>query len=85
MPRDFDHLKITQATPTGNCWCGCGGQTEEARFFLRGHDAKALGYLYTLHLRGPFINDGLANLLLSLGYDDATKTLWGAMQREHPE
>ena len=80
MTRDFANLQVKQATPTGNCWCGCGESTKAGRFFLPGHDSKALGYLYDLHLRGPYINDGLANLLLSLGYDDATKTLWKARQ-----
>jgi len=24
--------------PTGECWCGCGRETERGSFFLHGHD-----------------------------------------------
>lgn len=27
--------------PTGNCWCGCGGETGRGSFFLPGHDKVA--------------------------------------------
>jgi len=27
--------------PTGDCWCGCGGETERGSFFLPGHDKVA--------------------------------------------
>lgn len=27
--------------PTGECWCGCGGETERRSFFLPGHDKVA--------------------------------------------
>jgi hypothetical protein len=27
--------------PTGECWCGCGGEAAIGRFFLPGHDKVA--------------------------------------------
>jgi hypothetical protein len=27
--------------PTGECWCGCGGETSLGAFFLTGHDKRA--------------------------------------------
>jgi hypothetical protein len=27
--------------PTGECWCGCGGETERGSFFLPGHNKVA--------------------------------------------
>jgi hypothetical protein len=27
---------------TGVCWCGCGSCVSPGRFFLRGHDKRAL-------------------------------------------
>ena len=27
--------------PTGECWCGCGGETARGSFFLPGHDKVA--------------------------------------------
>ena len=27
--------------PTGECWCGCGGETTIGAFFLAGHDKAA--------------------------------------------
>lgn len=27
--------------PTGQCWCGCGGEAAIGRFFLPGHDKVA--------------------------------------------
>lgn len=27
--------------PTGECWCGCGGETSIGAFFLTGHDKTA--------------------------------------------
>lgn len=27
--------------PTGECWCGCGGETARGSFFLSGHDKVA--------------------------------------------
>ncbi len=58
-----------QAIPTGKCWCGCGSATAPNRFFKATHDAKAFGYLTNLY-QGEHGNDGLANILLTLGYDD---------------
>ena len=28
-------------SPTGECWCGCGGDTKPGRHFLPGHDRRA--------------------------------------------
>ena len=27
--------------PTGECWCGCGGEARRGSFFLPGHDKTA--------------------------------------------
>ena len=60
---------MQQARPTGKCWCGCGEQTSPGKFFVQTHDGKAYGCLRKLH-NGALRNDGLANMLLALGYDD---------------
>jgi len=38
-PRRANH--IGPQTPTGVCWCGCGGQASAGKFFLPGHDRTA--------------------------------------------
>ena len=58
-----------QADPTGKCWCGCGAKTNPGRFFVSPHDAKAYGCLRK-RFEGNHGNDGLANILLTLGFDD---------------
>ena len=58
----------TTATPTGQCWCGCGGATRLGRFSIPGHDQKARSYLEARY-RSAQGGDGLANLLASLGFD----------------
>ena len=62
-------ILMQQARPTGKCWCGCGEQTSPGKFFAHYHDGKAYGCLRKLH-NGALRNDGLANMLLALGYDD---------------
>lgn len=62
-------MKQITATPTSQCWCGCGGTTSPGRFFIHpGHDQKARSALEA-HYKTSRGNDGLANLLASLGFD----------------
>ena len=90
-PRQF---KRQQATQTGRCWCGCGKPT--GAFFSLGHDRRAEKYLigYLLRQLGydspkdPIAfyttargNDGIANLLRSLGFDS---TKQGSVQAARP-
>ena len=69
-----------QAIPTGKCWCGCGEQTKPGKFFVQTHDGKAYGYLRKLHI-GRYGNDGLANILLAMGYDDENGVRSAAKQK----
>ncbi len=39
MPERRD--KQGRLLPTGECWCGCGGDTTQGNFFLPGHDKVA--------------------------------------------
>ncbi len=32
---------VKRLLPTGECWCGCGGETSIGSFFLPGHDKAA--------------------------------------------
>ena len=57
-----------RAKPNGKCWCGCGGTASPGRFFIPKHDAKAYSYLLRT-FRGEHGNDGLANIILELGFD----------------
>ncbi len=34
--------------PTGECWCGCAGETTTGNFWLPGHDKKAESAVITL-------------------------------------
>ena len=34
-------MKKDRLLPTGECWCGCGGEAAIGRFFLPGHDKLA--------------------------------------------
>lgn len=73
-----DGVKQTAATPTGQCWCWCGGGEPTGNFFSPGHDATASRYLIALYESEPGARDGLANLLPSLGFD---ATIEGSIQQ----
>jgi hypothetical protein len=32
---------VTDLTPTGSCFCGCGGATKPGRYFVQTHDRVA--------------------------------------------
>jgi hypothetical protein len=38
----------SEPRPTGACWCGCGGQTVQGRFFVAGHNRRAEAALVRL-------------------------------------
>jgi hypothetical protein len=42
---DVTQTKRTRLLPTGNCFCGCGGEAEIGRWFVRGHDITAAAAL----------------------------------------
>lgn len=58
-----------QAEPNGRCWCGCGAETKPGRFFVATHDGRAYRALRQRFV-GKLGNDGLANMLASLGFDN---------------
>ena len=60
---------MNQAEPNGKCWCGCGGTPKLGKFFVPHHDATAYSCLRK-RFQGKYGNDGLANILLALGFDD---------------
>lgn len=91
-------MKKTMASPTGQCWCGCGKST--GRFFCPGDDGKAEKYLigYLLRQLGydspqdPIAfhttargSDGIANLLASLGFDSTPQGSIQAAKEETDE
>ena len=59
---------MNQAEPNGRCWCGCDLPTSPGKFFVPTHDGKAYKRLVQ-RFRGKYGNDGLANILLALGFD----------------
>ena len=68
------------AKPGRKCWCGCGGTPSPGRFFIATHDAKAYSYLLKKY-RGEYGNDGLANIILELGFDIDKNRLCPESQR----
>jgi hypothetical protein len=34
--------KTKRLLPTGECWCGCGAEVPLGRFFVVGHDRRAV-------------------------------------------
>ena len=72
---------VLPATPTGSCWCGCGETTSKGSLWRPGHDGDAHSYLVQLYAtdRG---NDGMANLILSLGFDSTENLLKQACKQK---
>lgn len=60
---------IKEAIPTGKCYCGCGESVKSGKFFVKYHHSKAWSCLIKLH-QVKIDNSGIANLLLTFGYDD---------------
>ena len=60
---------MNQAEPNGKCWCGCGRAVKPGKFFYPNHDAKAYSALLKRYKTPKYGNDGLANLLLGLGFN----------------
>ena len=65
-----NEIRVRKAEPRGYCWCGCGEGVSPGRFFLQGHDSEAYSHLLKFCRSGRKTNDGLANVLLTLGFTD---------------
>jgi hypothetical protein len=53
--------------PTGECWCGCGGETSVGAFFLTGHDKVAEAAVVKVNY------GSVPNLLIEHGYGPGGK------------
>jgi hypothetical protein len=62
--------KKTPATPTGTCWCDCGGTPKPGSFFLPGHDKRADRYLAAIEG-----SQSIADRLASRGFVPGTDSL----------
>jgi hypothetical protein len=68
---------VTRAVPTGDCWCGCGGDTAIGSFFLPGHDRRAESAVILMEY------GGVAEFLREHGYGPGGKNALLALERWH--
>ncbi|MCY4058019.1 MAG: hypothetical protein OXG44_08455 [Gammaproteobacteria bacterium] len=76
-------MRKVQAHPTGRCWCGCGAEASPGKFFHPMHDSLAFKGLRK-RLQGEHGNDGLANILATMGFDSGDNGV-NPKEVEHPD
>lgn len=81
MPVTPSGRRTEVVVPTGMCWCGCGGETKPGKFFIQHHDATAYSCLRKVFRSDTDTNDGLANILATLGFDAGRKGVTGWARR----
>ena len=62
--------------PTGNCWCGCGGQTKRlGSFFIQSHDRRAEAAVIKLEF------GTVAEFLVAKGYGPGGKNAMEELEK----